>query len=143
MKLENQLILLGQAITLKQLGVSQDAYFHHFFQQIYIGVDWYGAYGAGACSDSYAAFSVPELGEMMKDMDPYHITSFYNPLRNIWNCTLWKIDTFDEKGQPDGFINAGEVYGITEAECRAEMLIHVLQEQFISVTQINRQLQSA
>lgn len=87
------------------------------------------------------AYTVSELGEMMKDLPDHSVSSQYNRYKKVWLCTLWKIDTYDESGLPDGYVIAYETFGFSEAEARCDMLFHLIAEDLLPVPQINRQMQ--
>jgi hypothetical protein len=131
--IDEQLCPLSQAKRLKRLGVSQDAYFQHWFVKgKYVGSDWYGSHGVGAFSESFAAYSVAELGIMLPDnieMFKRYGKHELSVMKNLYPMPQIK----------EGF-NWFTVKGDTEAEARAEMLISLIEAQLVKVDDINLRL---
>lgn len=109
MKLEQQVCSLEYARKLKELGVKQASVWWWFKGELYKDTPDY------KCSIS--AFTVAELGEML----PYNKcqTIFKNTYRNGKIEYLFYIDPNTEK---ELLVEAN-----TEANCRAKMLIYLLE----------------
>lgn len=161
MKLENQVCSLEQAKKLKQLGVAQEGHFMWYevsdgedegdFEKE--GVEWHpvltqsnhakGEDSAVGSIDSdlltsdgefcghkppVRAFTVAELGEMFIINDDEHFCdSSYNNHLGVWMALLTARDE-EEKSE---FKVIYSTEGDTEAECRAEMLIYLLENKII------------
>jgi hypothetical protein len=118
-KLEDQVCSLELAKRLKELGVKQESLYY-----------WWELSGSGflplhddrdelPCGDKKicSAFTVAELGEMLPDD-----TESYKDVRG-WNC--------DRDNNLDGFISSSG--GKTEAEARARMIIHLIENKLMEV----------
>jgi len=71
--------------------------------------------------ESYSAFTVAELGELLKDKDEYKYF--------LWGYHLPKRDCFDLVLQTAGREKIlWDTRAITEADARAKMLIHLIEE---------------
>lgn len=129
MKLEQQVTSLELSNKLKTLGVKQESYFHH-----YKGVGgWFylgdnadlmnNAVDFGRMTapqfESYAAFTVGELGEMLPDD-----TKSYRSGGN-WFCWAFKKM---RHGNEDLIEQAD-----TEADARAKMLVYLIESKLITI----------
>lgn len=119
MKIENQYCLLEQGKRLKELGV-EGSHFHHFQGGIHKE-----AWG----NDYYPAFSVAELGCMLPNgYDTMQCTEI------DWETEEWHGYDLDSKDFPD------ENGYKTEAECRAAMLIRLLENGETTPEEVNKRL---
>jgi hypothetical protein len=108
---------LDLAKQLKELGVKQDSYFEWFDE---------GQYGAHLDKRTdansplgvkrYAAFTVAELGEMLP--------KYYATYRHSGNKVSWACDKVLENDEDS-------IFGPTEADARAKMLIYLLENKLI------------
>lgn len=136
MQLEQQVVSLELARKLKDLGVNQQSCFTwvesygdkeipngQYKLQSY-GTQFYGVvknHWAGGFDwelhPMYAAFTVAELGEMLIPAEVH--SAFVNASKEMkWICT----DSH----------RANRLYGITEADARAKMLIYLLENKLIN-----------
>jgi len=134
-KLENQVCSLKLAKKLKKLGVKQES---AFVWQDSLSYGWeFRAFvdrniqmGKGFVS----AFTVAELGEMLPDrvrrkgdkVYPYNFVKWPMPdPMHGWKSYIWK---------PEGFsIPESNMLAKTEANCRAIMLIYLIENKLISL----------
>jgi len=129
MKLIDQVCSFELSKRLKELGVKQDSlfYWHHDNVKDYPS---YGDPKLCLCSyDNISAFSVAELGEMLPDSikdDDSEICWFYHDKNNCHRISY--VHECEEQCSP--FI---EVKGETEANARAKMLIHLIENKHIEV----------
>lgn len=131
MKLENQVVSLELAKRLKELGVKQESYFFWVNDISPIRADFKSTaplghaeqkapylttnYGAVGKNRIASAFSVAELGELMKD---YLVMTYPEPQeKKKWLCALE---------------DAYEVEDDIEVEARAKMLIYLLENKLIN-----------
>jgi hypothetical protein len=145
MKLFQQITTQRQGLRLKQLRLRVKGLFkwkwdyeQSWHRPAYMNDEYYPYY-----DQDLPAFTVSELGEMMKDLVEYNITSQYSCHKKVWLCTLWKVETYDEKGHPDQHILAHETFGFSEAEARCDMLFYLIENEILSVRLIHRQMQLA
>jgi len=110
-ELEDQVCSFELAKRLKELGVKQDAYFtwcssskgYHLLAPFQFN---------NFREDDYSAFSVAELGEMLRDhLNEYNFT-FYGVDGN------WVINVYED---------TLELVAKTEADARAKMLIYLIE----------------
>lgn len=128
MKLEEQVCTLEQAKRLKELGVKQDSFWYwgkgffykgEYNQRLFAINELRKYYPGEAIQEGFtSAFTVAELGELYRQKMPNHfITVAY----------YFDID----KDCNDGIVINGEMSvqyrGKTEAEARANLLIHILE----------------
>ena len=139
MNLSSQVSSLALSKRLKELGVKQGSLFVWFRghpderHPLTLGL-WSGGVSA---FEEYAAFTVAELGEMLPGtIDPEPPGTCY--WLNSWAITdkgktaLWGV-AYEEDRQE--FCVAEEK---TEADARAKMLIHLLENKIISVDSVNK-----
>lgn len=137
MKIENQVCTIEQAKTLKELGISQDSYFHwqHYPKTTYreesLGiVNPLSKEGITDAGESWSAFSSAELGEMLIVDDDTHFTETrYNEHGGEWE-TITHKRTEDE--QNEGFAMIDGSIGSTEAESKAEALLYLLEKRILT-----------
>lgn len=138
MKLIDQVISLDQAKLLKSLGVKQESHFYHHpnFETPAPGHTSVKKYGTqykvtqvkNDAAVTLSAFTVAELGVMLPTgYDTMRVTG-KTPDNSAWQG-------YDMAGRDF----TKEPYS-TEAECRAAMLIHLLENKLITVEEVNARL---
>lgn len=136
MKLEDQVITLEQAKRLQELGVTAPSIFSHSIGWVQ-GSDpdryllAYGGFEAEGECDRYPAYTVAELGEMLpfQYLNPASIltASKLNPDEAM--VTVWKSGKeWRYRGGPDDACSKQ----MTEAQARAGLLIHLLENGIVS-----------
>lgn len=123
MKLEQQVVSLELAKRLKELGVKQESFFHwvevmnaDFMENTGSHFELRQNHGVGR--DSYAAFTVAELGEMLPD--------------NVKSQKTWAEDfKWRCEREVKGYVSASG--GATEAEARGLMLAYLIENNLLSV----------
>lgn len=87
----------------------------------------------------FPVFTCSELGEMLVDRSgKIMATSFYNDHYGVWECHVTKEN---DETEHEPFLDAnGE--GDTEAECRAEVLIYLLENKLVTPEDVNQRLNS-
>lgn len=136
MKLENQVVSLDLAKRLKELGVKQESLFYWVSGDIVALPEWRVAQkreirlGKGQRTrdvETYSAFTVAELGEMLpgntgtKSEALYFVTQ-KGLMGRMWYCNA--IDMLTNKPRY-GY------EGNTEADARAKILIYLLKNKLI------------
>lgn len=128
MEIEHQVSALTYSKRLEELGVKQESVF--YWQMLHGAGDnkdkglWTVLYRAELYAkenyETYSAFTVAELGEMLKPVK-YFITEFYNNEIILY-------------GNQEDDISCSEEYGCadTEATARAKMLIYLLEKGVVS-----------
>lgn len=136
MNLESQVVSLDLAKRLKELGVKQESFV------------WWDGFGrfdggfdlhyprpvmGGAKSLTYSAFTVSELGELLPEaicedevLGGYRFGQHIYFLKERKN---WGVSYSDYKGK----LKVPEIEEITEADCRAKMLIHLIEKGLIKI----------
>lgn len=124
MKLEDQVVSLELAKKLKELGVQQDSYFMYFpIYDHHSGtaevIEWRLVCEKNEIhgSEIISAFTVAELGEMLKDYD----------LECVWFEGEQAYGAFQTNSGVD------TCYGRTEAEARAKLLVYLLESKLMEV----------
>ena len=113
--LEQQVCSLKLSKKLKKLGVGQDSYFFwHDFTDVPIGTWQIGFKGEFSTLKGVSAFTVAELGEIL----PTLCLSGRN-FTGEWKCTGLGATLF--------------VDAKTEADARAKMLIHLIEQGIVKV----------
>jgi hypothetical protein len=124
MTLESQVCSLESATKLKELGVQRESLFYHHASLNKIS--WRGdiPISRSEFGDRYIpAFTVAELGEMLPtDYCLSGKTEYEEPFRAFW-C---------------GLENISWLWAETEAEARAQMLIHLLENHLVTAEDINK-----
>lgn len=135
MKLESQVVSLGLAKKLKELGVKQESLFYWTENGQLVTTDqyddfleWVDTVGKPAdfsVEKHYAAFTVAELGEMFpgNDGENYYMTN-KGMMGRLWYCSLVNMVT-------DKAVYTEEAD--TEADARAKMLIYLLENNLITL----------
>jgi hypothetical protein len=139
MTLESQCCNLIQAKRLKELGVIGPSLFYHIYNTVptigYEGIKLredlnqkkrWGNPVDGGVIRYYAAYTVAELGVML----PRNYASKLNQANQGVCFAQW------EKGE------VANRYGLTEAECRANMLIYLLESNLANPSEVNNRLNS-
>lgn len=113
MKLENQVVSLELAKKLKELGVKQESLFYWWNNQIY----FYPYLDQTEIGDSISAFTVAELGILLPTM---------SDLPKQGHDGRWRVHGpwTAEKGD---LLHIAD----TEADCRAKVLIYLLENNLI------------
>lgn len=151
MTIENQCCNLQQAKRLKELGVAQEAV---FYWHPSIGYPVLGGRLVTKTGYQYskipikddkqtaALFTDAELGVML----PPGCISLYNDHHGFWLCE-WP-EVWNEDHEPNATPYAVPGWKLTaiiddeetEAQCRAAMLIHLIENKLITVQEINTRL---
>lgn len=137
MIIDNQVCTLKQAKRLKELGVMQNSLFYwHPSHEIPVSGDTWVTKSGGRYKKllarydkrgSASAFTVAELGEMLPPgYDTMRVTEA--------NGLQWKGYDLDGKDYPE------ETGFRTEAECRAAMVISLLDTGEVTVNEINNRI---
>lgn len=138
---------LQQSKRLRELGVDAPSMFYHYK----VGIDqWSIAYSKGLGEDTYPAYTVGELGEML----PYRIWVG----DKMYVQTIIKVDSswhkagYNTKGSywyQYEHLNSDRLLEVlgnyqkefpTQAQSAADMLIHLLENNLITADQVNNQL---
>lgn len=136
MRLSEQAISLEQAKKLKDLGVVQESYFYyqHYPKTVYIEefmaiVSPLSKEGVAHAGECWSAFTVAELGVMI-GWD--YVCTFY--AYGAWHwCDL-------RNEEPMSIAKSYKRKSQTEAEARANMLICLLENNHITVEEVNQRL---
>jgi len=162
MKIEDQVCSIEQAKRLVELGISQNAYFSWVGDESHTVVDpgneaknipmrfgkyvWVDTTDPANSQESdhrqdialktiASAFTAAELGEMltMPRIDGYYNMSCnFSYAHNNWSCL---IESMDEEG-PDLICISANM----EAECKADILIWLLENNYTSSEECNNRL---
>lgn len=137
MKLEDQVIYLEHAKKLKKLGVKQESHFHWGIRKskgenityIYKNLATESYCDLKDVYDEvYSAFTVAELGEMLTTIDGGLNVTFGFGQLNADTDNKWVAKYYLKE--------SGEIYccaDINEANSRAEMLIHLIENKLVEV----------
>jgi len=153
MELQKQVCSLDLAERLKELGVKQESLFCWMkpdpmhkdkydlwkVQEAYMGV-WYlerpQVIGLVWCLESFSAFTVAELGEML----PPGIESFkgnkahfLNKKHETWWCQAMPYSEMGTKMNDPKNLYQSTYFGSTEADARAKMLVYLLENKLATV----------
>ncbi len=94
-----------------------------------------GGIAGSAFIKYYPAFTVAELGVMLEMDDDKHFLEYhYNNHVGVYECVLSKRD----ERHSTGFAEINQEEGDTEAECRAEMLIYLLENKLTTPEEVNQ-----
>lgn len=129
MKLANQVVSLELAKRLKELGVKQESYFYWIYtdgvlpdgtrDKIVAGNTLGDSHWElGGEQDTYSAYTVAELGEML----PPGIAYMCRENDNKWFCASVPYK-----------VNPATNISNTEADARAKMLIYLLENKLITL----------
>lgn len=129
MKLESQVCSLKLAKRLKELGVNQESYFAWYRHPNVHTESLYGIITNSqelweSKADSFAAFTVTELGEML----PLEINSSKTNHTPPWRC-----ETISLANLPKGTNLLLWFASDTEADARAKCLIYLIENSIIKV----------
>jgi len=128
MKIENQVCTAQQGKRLMELGISNESLFHHVIEETALGIERRVAYLASPPNNHIPAFTVAELGVMMP--------SGYDTMRLEADLNKWRGYDLDGADCPSDFFD-------TEAECRAAMIIFLLENGHITADECNKRLLNA
>ncbi len=146
MTIENQVCTFEQAKSLDKLGISQGkSMFVHNSKNLNVeyNIDQDGSF----YTYNYDAFNVSELGVMLPEMIE-HIDNKQLTGERQWELFCGK----DEDGYFTGYFNATinpsglflfQLYGDTEAESRAKMVIALLEDSITTKEEINERLSNS
>lgn len=142
MKLIDQVITVMQAKRLCELGVAQEGCFSWGCNDEFDNMEpttWTLYSGKQWIYKRYSAYTVAELGMMMppSDISRGEFTNFSKGVNGLsWSvdCSLWDAPGFPKDGEP------GLIHHYTEAECRAELLIILLENKLITAEEVNARL---
>ncbi len=143
MNIESQVCSLELSKKLFELRVKQDSFFYHvknecfkfpiFFENEQEKVDYMNKYKisikpfahAGNEDSFFSAFTVAELGEMLIEAD----------FRKNIELDYYTTDVFNVVLKQNKVINFDPIYikDKSEANCRAKMLIHLIENKLIEV----------
>lgn len=141
MKLEDQVCSLELAKKLKELGVKQESYFYWSCDHINTtqhGLSRYNLHdGIESNSENWSAFTVAELGEILKDIrfpmgtwigeKCYQFLSIKCSMLSVWLQHDFDAG-FSEKQE-----TVFKAVNDTEANMRAKMLIYLIENKLIEV----------
>ena len=148
MEIAEQLATREQCKKLRLLGVNAPAFFMHWLnredQEVVVAYEVPGIvyHGSEKSEWNYWAYSVAELGEMIPMPQEIPVEAIYIM---TWKCdtniepsdkNLWKI----EYGNDDISNTLCPGVGRTEAICRADMLIYLLENKIITPESCNERL---
>ena len=129
MKIENQVCTIEQAVKLKGLGVKQDSHFFWVDRKEKSKLVYAKSVEFLNSLPIYSAFTTAELGVMIPE----------------WHFTYPRLEGYasykNEDGDfsvADGTVN-GQNYD-TEAECRAALVIYLIENNILSVETCNKRL---
>lgn len=141
MKLEHQVASLELSKRLEKLGVKQESYFVWWYTEAmstdvkyFPGIDWEKREWklkprADDMKDSgrdIAAFTVAELGEMFTGYC-FSRRTYSSAKDENWLCRWQNVHGINEK----------ELYGRSEADARAKMLVYLLENKLITTNTNN------
>lgn len=125
MTLEQQCVSLELAKRLKELGVKQESY---FFYRLYkdnhnlgIKLERFEDRLRLITDESYSAFTVAELGEMLPSGSKSFVGSTSGDAKN-WVTEWWEVKEWDLDTRK---------FADSEANARAKMLIYLLENKLI------------
>lgn len=145
MDLANQVCTLEQATELKELGIMIDSLFYHCY------ISYHGEWkilmpGQGGFDAYIPAYTVAELGEMLPRRLHIKGNEYEILMRivnhDVWTATSHRLESlyvvsyrmlYSSKTYDYDAISA------SEAQARADMLIHLLKEGILTVEGINKQ----
>ncbi len=158
MKLENQVCTIEQAKRLKELGIDGGSHFYHVpwkasdFEGCFIGAkcdkgfyhDLDGMVETFDAPEYYPAFTVAELGAMLPDQTKTNsnieFAELFIKYDGEW-VVGYDVDMQTEGGYGATVKEAYRVmYGETEAQARAAMLIHLLENNLTTASDCNNRL---
>ena len=128
MKLEDQCCSFDLSVKLNELGVAQHSIFYWKQNEIQTVVterqmkEWIQKH-LPACNEYFSAFTVAELGLMITD--------------TIFGSTFWLRNFHGMNLQLLEGNKKHDFKGRTEADCRAELLIFLIEEKKIRIEDIN------
>lgn len=130
MNLEQQVISLSLAKRLKELGVKQESLYH--WNELSPRPDGtphniLHRVPMSTAHESFAAFTVAELGEMLRTKYFGKWMTEWDETRGLWYGEL-RVNT-----TKDGQLVRQQVWGDTEAVTRGQMLVHLIENQLITV----------
>jgi len=160
MLLENQVCSLEQSKKLKELGVKQFSLFYHFpnpntkeikkkykipdynvvYGKNHIGKEWENISELvirGVFTSTYSAFTVAELGIMLPEYYPSWRFKVKNSIK--WISTIITKDNVKD-GKTITTANEFDRYANNEAQARATLLIALLENDVIKVSEVNKRL---
>jgi hypothetical protein len=138
MKIENQVCSLEQAIKFKQLGVHQGSFFAYISEGELLSKHSPNLDLMAIATDFTAAYTVAELGEMLPDylvIDSYRMHPRFHKQEQHNSPALWTA----RYGKPED-LDIPDFDAKNEAQCRAAMLIHLLESGLTTPTEINNRL---
>lgn len=133
--IQNHLTSLEPSKQLKELGVKQESFYywsdHTMPETLWREDALEEVWTENTIGETYSAFLASELGEML----PAKIEGLGWLICTKTNSENWEIYyTNDEKsGSTNGFLTAK-----TEADARTKMLIYLLENNLVSISNINK-----
>jgi len=120
MNISLQVCSLSQAKRLKELGIEQRSYLYHFKD---------GVFNEAWGDDYYSAYSVAELGVMLQG---YVLPEYKQDYRLLPE----KKHNWHICHSPNDYPACAE----KEAEARAQFLIHLIEQKFLTSAEVNQRL---
>jgi hypothetical protein len=147
MKLVSQVCTLEQAKRLSRLGITQglSIFFWDDYegkQQLMMNETPEDGYKPEADNTCFSAFTVAELGAMMPDRFQYYGDECFFESTRYTEDIQWiaGVHTVWAHDKP---VVAKKYYpAATEAQARAELLIHLLEKQITTADDVNQRLQN-
>ena len=152
MKIQDQVCSLEQAKKLSELGVNSQSLWYYIRADEYefaLVPDGWVVDDAvpdlrywesvATCHEQYSAFTVAELGVMLPhDLEEFQLSTWYAPKRKLYR-SQYRLNrgSISDEDFPEDFAQ-----GTTEAECRASMLIHLLESGKLTPEEVNNRLTS-
>jgi len=130
MNITDQICSLELSVRLKELGVKQDSLFYRFGNDNlqYVFCKYYEQYSPNInlnIKDGVSAFTVAELGELLKNPTPNIILTY--KINDIYKCATG-----------NGDIKLIDFEDISEADVRAKMLIYLLENKLMELSHDTR-----
>lgn len=147
MELKNQVCSLEQAKKLKELGIRPLENLCNFFDSSVGMMLLHRITGSEILEQDYPAFTVAELGAMLPDTIPTNSNIRFAELVSRKDCLEWQVGYDVDVPTSGGYgPDVKEIYnGIisnneNEAQSRAAMLIHLLENKLVTAEDCNKRL---
>jgi hypothetical protein len=134
MKIENQVCTLEQAVKFKELGIKQDSHFFWVDRKEKSKLVYAKSVEFLNSLPIFAAFLTAELSVLIGNKYTLSETTKHKEDCKRWICG-------DIIGVEDGDYDYNNCsFGSTEAECRGNMLIHLIENKLVDVEACNKRL---